>query len=117
MDLSWNDFHESGWYDVELYRGEVLVESLVKRHRGLNFNGTLSRELEKGKDYSLRVVPTDKQDAASDFVPVIVAPAIGLGLKLVPVILAGAGGVFYVISSGGSSQTKIPDPPGTPDEN
>jgi hypothetical protein len=114
--VSWSDYHNLGRYDIDLYRGNELVKRLANDHMNQSFSGTLSKDIEKGDDYALRIVPTDNPAAASDYIPIVVAGGVGWYWFAIPAV---GGGVAAVVltKGGGTGDNGFAEPPGTPDGN
>ncbi len=115
VEISWSDYHESGWYNIELYQEEELKKKLIGHHRGTTFETTLPKDLEKG-NYELRVTPTNDPDLYSRGYRVLIKKPLNKILFLVP--LAAAGGGFVLLSggeSGDGDSDRLIDPPGPPD--
>ncbi|MFT7233260.1 MAG: putative membrane protein [Cyclobacteriaceae bacterium] len=116
INIKWDDFHESGWYDVEMYRGGTLFKSLVSNHRGTSFTASLPKKMPKG-EYEIRVIPTNKKELYSEDYAVVVkggsaALVIGAGGALAAgagVVLLGGGGGDP--GGGGGTGSSLPDPP------
>ncbi len=111
LTISWNDFHESSWYDVDIYQSDILYQKLVGNHRGTSYTTTLSKKMPKG-EYEIRVTPTNDQKYVSDNFPVTIKSGkagliIGAGG-----VLAGAGVLF--ISGGDGPDSDLPVPPDLP---
>jgi hypothetical protein len=118
MDLTWTDHEGSSSYNIELYQRSNLVEQLARDHSGLSYTGVLPKTVEKGKDYSVRVVPTDDPKSSSEFIPVAVVGGIGWYWFVIPV--AGGGVAAVVLLGGGedpTGETGFEDPPGPPSFN
>ncbi|MFY0690214.1 MAG: hypothetical protein JXQ90_23775 [Cyclobacteriaceae bacterium] len=108
VNIEWTDYLEAGWYDVELWQGGELKETLAESHRGLAIESTLPKALDKGKDYEVRVLPTNSKGRYSEMIPVMIVgfnPWIAIG----PAIGAVGTGGFFLLTSG------FEDPVGTPD--
>lgn len=114
VNIIWKDYHESGWYDVEIYRGGTLYKSFVKNHRGTSYTAALPKKMPKGS-YEIRVTPTNQADLVSEDYAVTVKGGSA-------VLVAGAGGVLaagaavVVLGGGGTTPddggtTSLPDPP------
>lgn len=114
ITVTWKDFHESGWYDVEMYRGGTLFKSLVGNHRGTSYTAQLPKKMPKG-EYEIRVIPTNKKELQSENYAVVVkggsaALVVGAGGALAAgagVVLLGGGDS----GGGGSVGNSLPDPP------
>jgi hypothetical protein len=118
ITISWDDFHESGWYDVELYSGGYISRTLASNYRGTLLSTTLPKKMEKGT-YEIRVTPTNQKELQSDDFPVTISGGGGAGIFIIAggglaagagVLLLGGGG-----DSGGGGTTDtgspLPDPP------
>ncbi len=111
ITVSWEDFHDSGFYDIELYQNGYITKSLAKSHRGTSITTTLPKNLEKGT-YEVRVTPSNREELYSEDYSV----AIGGGGKGIFFIAGGAlaagAGVFVLGGGGGdTSPSGLPDPP------
>lgn len=116
ITVSWTDFHDSGWYDVELYKNGSLVQALAGSHRGTTFSTQLPKKMEKGT-YQIRVTPSNEKKLYSEDYSV----AIGGGSPVLMIVggAAAGAGVFVLTAGGGDSapggggtgSTGLPDPP------
>lgn len=113
ITVSWEDFHDSGFYDIELYQEGYISKSLAKSHRGNSITTTLPKNLEKGT-YEVRVTPSNREELYSEDYPVTIKGG-GKGVFFVAGgALAAGAGVFVLGGSsdgGGTSTTSLPDPP------
>jgi hypothetical protein len=114
ISIGWNDFHESGWYDVEMYRGGTFFRKLVGNHRGTNFTTKLPKKMPKG-GYEIRVTPTNDPEFYSEDVSVTVKGGKG-GLVFLTLLAAGGGGAYVYLTQGDDDPdvpqtTSLPDPP------
>ena len=116
VTISWTDFQDSGWYDVELYKNGSLIKSLAGNHRGTSLSTQLPKKMEKGA-YQIRVTPSNEKKLYSEDYPVNVVGGSPL-LLIVGGAAAGAG--VFVLTAGGDSApggggtgggTGLPDPP------
>ncbi|MEP4533457.1 MAG: hypothetical protein ABJ004_10240 [Cyclobacteriaceae bacterium] len=111
INVRWTDFHESGWYDLELYQNGESVHRLIGNHRGTYYSGKLPKDIKSG-EYELRVTPSNEKTLHSEQMSVKVTSK-GKGLVIgAGSILAGSG-VFYLISNG-NKEDDLPTPPGVP---
>ncbi|MEO9476461.1 MAG: hypothetical protein ABJG41_13045 [Cyclobacteriaceae bacterium] len=111
INVRWTDFHESGWYDLELYQNGVSVHRLIGNHRGTYYSGKLPKNIKSG-GYELRVTPSNEKALHSEQMSVKIASK-GKGLAIgAGSILAGSG-VFYLISNS-NKEGNLPTPPGVP---
>ncbi|MEP0365837.1 MAG: hypothetical protein ABJN36_10150 [Cyclobacteriaceae bacterium] len=115
MTVSWTDYHESGWYDIEMYRGGTLFKSMVKNHRGTSYSVDLPKKMPKG-EYEVRVTPTNDPNFYSEDQSVSVKGGKG-GLVFVTLLAAGGGGAYVFLGGGGddpggdTDTNSLPDPP------
>lgn len=114
ITISWEDFHDSGWYDIELYKDGLISKTLSTNYRGSILSTNLPKKMDKGT-YEVRVTPTNRKELVSDDYPVTIAGAGGVGFIILGAgALTGAG----ILILGGKPQTDnaLPDPP-SPDGN
>lgn len=117
INITWKDFHESGWYDVEMYRGGSLFKELVANHRGTSYTAKLPKKMPKG-EYEIIVTPTNNKELVSENYVVAVkggsaALVVGVGGALAAgagVALLGGGGEGGG-TTGGVDPVDLPDPP------
>ncbi len=108
ITISWEDYHESGWYDVELYEGGYISKTLASNYRGKLLSTSLPKKMTKGT-YEVRVTPTNNKDLASDDFPVTIAAGGGAGVFILAGgALAGAG-VFVLTQP--DNPDSLPNPP------
>jgi hypothetical protein len=65
ITIAWEDFHKSGWYDVEIYHEGELYQKVVGNHRGSKYYTTLPEDMTKGK-YEIRVTPSNQKELVSE---------------------------------------------------
>jgi hypothetical protein len=65
ITIAWEDFHKSGWYDVEIYHEGTLHQKVVGNHRGSKYYTTLPEDMKKGK-YEIRVTPSNQKELVSE---------------------------------------------------
>ena len=111
ITISWDDFHDSGFYDIELYQSGYVAKSLGKSHRGTTITASLPKNLEKGT-YEVRVTPSNREELYSDNYPVTINGGKGIFLIAGGALAAGAGVlVLGGGDEGGVSDSGLPDPP------
>lgn len=109
--ISWNDFHESGWYDVDIYQRDILYQKLVGNHRGTSYTTILPKKMPKG-EYEIRVTPTNQKNLVSEDYTVSIKSGKGGLIIGAGGVLAGAG--VLLISGGDGSDSDLPVPPDLP---
>ncbi len=110
--VSWNDYHESGWYNVDLYQNGEVKANLISNHRGLSYESELPKDLEKG-GYEIRVVPSNDERLQSDGYPIVIKGASKALFILGPLVAAGGG--FMILNGGESGEAQLPNSPGPPE--
>lgn len=110
INISWEDFNESGWYEVEIYKDNLLFQKLVGNHRGTSYVATLPKDMPKGK-YEIRVTPSNQKELVSEGYEVNLKSGkagliIGAGGALV-------GGAVLLLKSG-NKENELPVPPNLP---
>lgn len=117
ITIAWDDFHESGWYDVELYQDGLIRKTLVKNHRSTIYTADLPKKMDKGL-YEVRVTPSNEKQLYSDNYAVDIKGSGGAGIFIIGgAALAGGGafaaGLFGGDDPGGTTTggTSLPDPP------
>lgn len=111
ITISWDDFHESGWYDVELYQDGLIRKTLVKNHRSTIYTADLPKKMDKGV-YEVRVTPSNEKELYSDNYSVDIKSSGGAGIFVIGGAALVGGGV-YVLTAGEDPDgtTSLPDPP------
>lgn len=112
ITISWDDFHESGFYDVELYQNGYINKSLAKSHRGTSLTTPLPKKLDKG-EYQVRVTPSNREELYSEDYLVTVKGG-GKGILILAGGAVAGAGVFVLGGSdggGGTADSSLPDPP------
>lgn len=115
ITIAWDDFHESGWYNVELYKDGLISKTLVKNFQRTIYTGDLPKKMEKGI-YEVRVTPANEEQLFSDDYSVDIKSSGGAGVFVLggAALLGGgayAAGLFGGEDPGGNSSTNLPDPP------
>lgn len=109
ITIYWEDFHKSGWYDVEIYYQNELFQRVVGNHRGTKYTTKLPKEMEKGA-YEIRVTPSNQKELVSeDYSVQVKSGKTG--------IVIGAGGALIgvgVLLIGNGSDNSLPVPPNLP---
>jgi hypothetical protein len=98
--ISWNDYHSSGWYDVGLYKGGMLVKSLVESHSGNSFTTKLPKKMDSG-EYEIRVTPSKNKTLYSEDYLVTIKSSSTAKIALGAGGILAAGGAL-ILSGGGS---------------
>lgn len=113
VTISWQDFHESGWYDIEIYQNDFLFNKLIANHRGTSFTTTLPKKMPKG-EYELRVTPTNQQELFSeDYSVSIKSGKVGLIIGAGGA-LAGVVGALIILPIPPPQEEDLPIPPDLP---
>jgi DUF971 family protein len=120
ITISWDDFHDSGFYDVDLYQNGYVNKSLAKSHRGNSLTTPLPKKLPKGT-YEIRVTPSNRVELYSEDYPVTVKGG-GMGMLILAGGAAVGAGAFVLGGSdggggGGGTDSSLPDPPNPGDGN
>lgn len=111
ITISWEDFHDSGFYDIELYQNSYISKSLAKSHKGNSITTPLPKKMDKGT-YEVRVTPSNREELYSEDYTVDIKTGSKAMVFVAGGVLAGAG-VFVLggADPGGTSETGLPDPP------
>ncbi len=113
--ITWEDFHESGNYKIELLRNGSIYQILDRSFPGTTYNGVLPETITKGDNYSIRVTPVNNEELASEGYSVSVVKPVGLLVKIAPAVLAGGGAAaYFLINTSGDDPTDFPETPGEP---
>lgn len=117
INISWKDYHEAGWYDVEMYREGSLFKEFVGNHRGTSYTAELPKKMPKG-EYEIKVTPTNNKDMVSEnYVVSVKGGSAALVVGAGGALAAGAGAVLLGGGGGGGGTTTdtggndLPNPP------
>ncbi len=119
VSLAWTDFHNVNNYNIELYQGINLVQTLASGHRSKQFEGVLSKDVEKGSNYTLLIEPVGEKEYISDPFAVQVVSGVGLAVKIAPLAALGVAVPVFLLGGGGGTPggNTFEDPPGPPSGN
>lgn len=114
IDISWTDYHNSGPYDVELRRGDDVIE-MAKNVSANEITTALPKDMEKADDYILQIKTANNTRYDSDPIPVQIKNKIPLGILLSGAAV-GVGVPIFFIAGGNEPPTDegFADPPGEP---
>jgi hypothetical protein len=109
IEISWEDFHDAGWYDVELLKNGVVETKMIGSYRGTKYTTTLPKKMTEG-NYAIRISPTNNKEWCSEDYVIAIQPKIGLA------VIAGTGALIgtSVLLLSESSNSKNNDLPGPP---